>query len=214
MTEKVEILTFASGPLATNAYLIVCLETKKVAIVDPAPQVAERLIQVIEQRGFTPTCIILTHTHWDHIADVDPLADHFALPVFVHEEDAYNLISPGSDRIPSWLEIKPRVPDRLLKEGDSIPIGNTMWQVIHTPGHSPGCICLYNAEEKLLLSGDTLFKSSIGNLSFGTSDPARMWPSLKKLAQLPPETKVFPGHGDSTTIGKESWLDHAEDVFG
>lgn len=210
----IQILAFPSGPLATNAYVVICKETQNCAIIDPAPGIGKPFIQLIEQKKLIPTKIILTHSHWDHIADVKILADHFSLPVLVHKEDAYNLISPGSDGLGCRMSIEPRMPDQLLSDGDTIAIGTATWQVIHTPGHSPGSICLFCPEEKMLLSGDTLFKSSIGNLSFSSSCPARMWPSLKKLSLLPPETIVYPGHGPTTTIGKESFLDHAEDVFG
>ena len=211
---SVQILTFPSGPLATNAYLIICKKSQECAIVDPAPEIGRPFIQLIEQKKLIPTKIILTHSHWDHIADVKIIASHFSLPVLVHKEDAYNLISPGSDGIGMRLHIEPTLPDQLLSDGDIIAVGKTIWQVIHTPGHSPGSICLFCPEEKILLSGDTLFKNSIGNLSFSSSCKERMWPSLKKLSLLPSETIVYPGHGPTTTIGKESFLDHAEEVFG
>jgi hydroxyacylglutathione hydrolase len=206
------ILPFPSGPLATNAYLV--LSAGKAAIIDPAPGCTKKVIKTIEERKLTPDCIICTHSHWDHIAEVASLAFHYSIPVMIHAKDAYNLMEPGSDKMPGWVQVAAHVPDRLLHEGDKITIGESSWQVIHTPGHTPGGICLYCEQEKVLLSGDTLFKRSIGNISFPTSNAEDMWQSLKKLALLPKETKVFPGHGEPTTIGAESWLDHAEQVFG
>ncbi|MFN4173726.1 MAG: MBL fold metallo-hydrolase, partial [Parachlamydiaceae bacterium] len=86
--------------------------------------------------------------------------------------------------------------------------------VIDLPGHTPGGVGFYDPKRGLLFSGDTLFQNTIGNLSFPTARPELMWKSLKKLAKLPPETIVMPGHGPSTTIAKERWLDKAEDYFG
>ena len=116
--------------------------------------------------------------------------------------------------MPCWIDIEGIVPTHLMDEGDTIAVGDLHFKVIHTPGHTPGGVCFYCPEEKILISGDTLFKGTIGNLSFSTGRPALMWPSLKKLALLPPETQVFPGHGEKTTIGNEKWLARAEEMFG
>ena len=132
----------------------------------------------------------------------------------MHPLDAANLQEPGSDRLPSWLNIEGVKPDGFLNEGDVVAVGNMQFHVIHTPGHSPGGICLYCKEQDVLFSGDTLFRGSIGNLSLPTSQPKLMWNSLDKLAKLPPSTKVYPGHGPATTIGKESWLPEAQQRFG
>ena len=141
------------------------------------------------------------------------LKKKYNIPVYVHAFDANNLEKPGSDGLPSWLSIEGVIPEHLIKEGDVIHVGNLAFEVIETPGHSPGSLCFYNKEEKVLFSGDTLFKGSIGNLSFPTSRPHLMQSSLSKLAKLPADTRVFPGHGPSTTIGKESWLERAEELF-
>src|SRR6185295_17653201 len=133
----------------------------------------------IQEKALQPTHIILTHSHWDHFADCAKCYRAWKLPILVHEEDAPNLIHPGSDGIPTPYWIEGCVPSQLLHDGDKIMIGNSHWKVIHTPGHSPGGICLYCPEEHILLAGDTLFKGSIGRLSFSSSQPERMWPSLK-----------------------------------
>jgi glyoxylase-like metal-dependent hydrolase (beta-lactamase superfamily II) len=100
-----------------------------------------------------------------------------------------------------------------LEDGQVLAVGEFQIEVIHTPGHTPGGVCFYLKEQKILFSGDTLFQGTIGNLSFPTARPARMWDSLKRLAALPKETRVYPGHGDPTTIGKEQWIANAEDRF-
>lgn len=207
------VFTFASGPFDTNAYIAACPETKEAVIIDPAPDSAKKLEECIAQKGLIPTEIVLTHSHWDHIADVSPLKKKYAVPVSIHAEDAPNLKNPGSDGLPCWLSFPGVVPDKLLKENDTIKVGKSSLKVIETPGHTPGGICLYSPDNGILFSGDTLFKGTIGNLSFATARPEKMWPSLAKLDALPKNTTVYPGHGPSTTIGAEHWLPQAREYF-
>lgn len=207
------ISTFPSGPFETNAYIVACQKTQRAAFIDPAPNSAQALIAHIDKHHYIPDKILLTHSHWDHIADTAELKKTYKIPVYIHALDAPNLMEPGSDRLPCWISIEGVTPDHYLDEGDTVAVGDLLFHVIHTPGHTPGGICLYCKEQGVLLSGDTLFRGSIGNLSFPTAQPNLMWQSLDKLAILPPETKVFPGHGSSTTIGKESWLPNAREYF-
>ncbi|MBS0655935.1 MAG: MBL fold metallo-hydrolase [Verrucomicrobia bacterium] len=209
-----KILTFPSGPYRTNCYVVVSMPTKEAAIIDPSPGSFARVEKVIEEQGLTPTQLILTHSHWDHIADASHFVQKWHLPVLIHPEDAKNLIQPGSDHIPYSVPIQGVLPSKLLNEGDSIMIGESKWTVLHTPGHSPGCICLWCEEEKTVISGDTLFKGTFGNPQLPTGEPARMLPSLKRLSLLPGDTVVYPGHGEATTIAQEKWLEQAETLFG
>lgn len=209
------IKALPSGPFATNAYIIGCPQTKQALIIDPGVESGVAIVSTLKKEGLTPIQIVLTHSHWDHIGDVALLKEQLHIPVAIHSLDAYNLIAPGSDNLPCWMNIRGATPDLLLAEGDSVTCGNLSFVVIHTPGHTPGGICLYNEKEKILISGDTLFKDSMGNISFPTAQPELMWTSLEKLAQLPSETQVFPGHGPSTTIEDEqSWLSRARERFG
>lgn len=200
------IQAFPSGPLATNAYIVACPQTRLAAIIDPAPESAPLIFDFCSKNNLKPEKILLTHSHWDHIADVAVIKNKYQIPVYIHEEDAYNLLEPGSDGLPCWIEIPPVQPDGFLKEGSVISVGNLHLQIIHTPGHTPGCVCLYSPNYNILISGDTLFKGSMGNLSLPTARPRLMPDSLKKLSTLPSETVVYPGHGPRTTIGNESWL--------
>lgn len=208
------IQAFPSGPLETNAYVVACPKTRHAIIVDPAPGSFAALGAFLTKRSLTPTAIWLTHSHWDHIVDTAALKAKYNIPVFIHPHDSANLEHPGADRLPCWIPIEGVTPDHLLNEGDRLSVGNLDFEVIHTPGHTPGGVCFYCPAEAVLISGDTLFKGTIGNLSFSTGRPHLMWPSLDKLAKLPPETVVFPGHGPSTKIGEETWLPNAREIFG
>ena len=190
---------FPSGPFQTNAILIGCTETKKGAVIDPSLDSAGPILQMAAKHGLTLEKILLTHSHWDHFAD----AHKFNLPIYIHPLDAHNLEKPGSDGLPFPIPIHPVKATHFLKEGEIVSVGNLKLEVIHTPGHSPGGVCFYLREQKLLIAGDTLFKGGIGNLSLPTAQSELMWQSLAKLAKLPPETRVISGHGPETTIGNE-----------
>ena len=206
--------TFPSGPFATNAYVAACPETREAALIDPAPNSFKKLTAYLAEQQLCPKIILLTHSHWDHIADAAPLKKQFQIPIYVHAEDAPNLRHPGADELPYWIKIEGVEPDRLVEEGDVFKIGTVRFEVLHTPGHTPGGVCYYCPDEHVLFSGDTLFKGTIGNLSFPTSRPELMWPSLTRLSKLPPKTLVYPGHGERTTIGLERWLSNAKQIFG
>jgi len=204
---------FETGPFATNVYVLGCEKTKEAAIIDPSFESLPQIKSLLESLSLKPTKIIITHSHLDHIADAAYVKEAFQIPLYIHPLDKGNLMKPGSDGLPCFYSIKGVEPSDFLEEGDKITIGEIEGAVIHTPGHTPGGICLYFPKEEVLISGDTLFKGSIGNLSFPTAEPEKMWVSLEKLAKLPPQTRVFPGHGPSTTIGKEDWLKDAKNIF-
>jgi hydroxyacylglutathione hydrolase len=207
------IKVFTSGPAETNTILIGCSATRQAAIVDVPLGSARLLTQALEKDSLAPQMILLTHSHWDHLADAAKLKKLLNIPIYVHAEDAGNLEKPGSDRLPLFFPIEGVKPESFLTDGQIIPLGELKIEVIQTPGHTPGGVCFWLRKEKILISGDTLFQGTIGNLSFPTARPALMWKSLKKLAELPPETWVIPGHGPETTIEAESWIKHAQEKF-
>lgn len=204
---------FPSGPIETNAYLLACEDTKKAWVIDAPLNSTEEIYAEAALNGFTIEKIILTHSHWDHIADIAELKKRFSVEVLVHKEEAGNVESPGSDGLPAYFEIEGVKPAALLEGKEVLSLGNLKAEVIHTPGHSPGGICLYFPDEKILISGDTLFRGCMGRVDLPTSEPERMWESLRVLSKLPPHTKVYPGHGGSTTIGAESWMKEAQKQF-
>lgn len=210
--------TLSTGPCATNCYLVACASTSEAVVIDPAPGSLQWIQKQLEKEKWQLKAIWLTHSHWDHFADAHALQQQFdkdksPLPLLVHRLDAENVLEPGSDRLPLFIPISPARVDRRFEGGDTLALGTLSFEVLHTPGHSPGCVCFYEPKQGVLFSGDTFFRGTIGNLSFPTSSSENMWRSLTRLAKLPPDTKVYPGHGPSTTIGAENWLSDAERRF-
>lgn len=203
-----------SGPCATNCYLVACASTGKAVVIDPSPGSYAWIQRQLEKEKWQLQGIWLTHSHWDHFADAhllqkkDPL-----MPLAVHRLDAENVLHPGVDGLPLYIPMLPARVDRLLEDGDRLGLGELSFQVLHTPGHSLGGVCFYEPTQGVLFAGDTFFKGTIGNLTFPTSCADLMWASLKRLAGLPADTKVYSGHGPATTIGAESWLSDAKRRF-
>jgi hydroxyacylglutathione hydrolase len=175
-------------------------------VIDPAFGSTEAIFREATKQDLHIEKILLTHSHWDHIADVHLLKAKTGAPIYIHPLDAPNLEEPGRDRVPSILSIPGVKPDFLLHEGDVIHVGHLKIEVIHCPGHTPGGVSYYIPSEKTLISGDTLFKGAMGSLSLPTSEPKKMGPTLKKLGHLPKDVRVIPGHGPDTTIEDEHWI--------
>lgn len=205
---------FSSGPFSTNTILLGCSSTKKAVVFDAPADSSQKILNRIKHHSLHVEKILLTHSHWDHIVDVAALKEALHVPVLIHEADKENLEHPGRDGLPLFFSIEGVKPDGYVQDGQVFTIGKLKIKVIHTPGHTPGSVCYYLEEEKILISGDTLFRGTIGRLNFPTSRPELMWHSLKKLAALPTDTKVIPGHGETTTIGAESWIAEAQKRFG
>lgn len=202
-----KILSFPTGPCATNMYIIYSEDTHHAVIIDPGAKNFEIVLQTIEEHSLKPVAIWLTHSHWDHIVDAAKIQRELSLPLYIHEEDKSNLENPGSDGVPMAVPaFEGALPDYLIKDGDLLKVGKNSFKGIHTPGG----VCFYCEKEKVLFSRDTFYRGLIGSLSLPTSQAERMWRSLNKIAKLPPDTLVYPGHGPSTTIKDESWLANAK----
>jgi hydroxyacylglutathione hydrolase len=186
------------GPFASNCYIVGDETTHEGMIIDPGAQ-AGQILKKVKEHGLDIKMIVLTHTHPDHIGAVKAVKDATKALVMVHEDDAYGLQSPSPMAGP---QSQPGKPDRLLKSGDSLKIGNLSFLVLHTPGHSPGGICLFGGG--VVFSGDTLFQGSIGRSDFPGGSQTQLLNSIHtKLMILPDNTPVYPGHGPDTTIAYE-----------
>jgi glyoxylase-like metal-dependent hydrolase (beta-lactamase superfamily II) len=198
--------TFAGGPLDTNAYLVFDDDSKQILIVDAPFDVDEALKDGVGQLGGEVVLVVLTHAHWDHIGTTNLLHNEFSAPVAAHPLQKSRLADPGSAAMQLPVEIPAVYPDRWLNEGDRVPLGSHEFVVMFLPGHDPGHIALYSEPDRLLLSGDVLFPNGHGRIDIPGASEAEMAASLIRLAALPGDVTVYPGHGQPTTIGAETWL--------
>jgi len=202
---------FICGPLENNTYVLICKQTKKAAVIDPSFGSYDKIMTYSDEKYLLDK-ILLTHAHWDHIADVKLVKEKFKALICIHKSDSNILESPQV--IPGFsFVIQGIKPDILLEDNQTINVGNLKILTIHTPGHTPGSSCFYIKKEKALFSGDTLFKGSFGRVDFPLSNPKDMIQSLKKLSKLSKDVSVYPGHGSETKIGKENWMENVEEFI-
>ncbi len=194
------------GPLDNNVLLVADRTAGAAMVVDPALGATAPVLEAARDLGVEIVLIVNTHGHWDHVADNAPLAQATGAPIAIHTADAARLARPKGELGPLPWDIPPSHADRTLTEGDTVQVGAITFTVLHTPGHTPGGICLYSDVWSLLISGDTLFAGSYGRYDLPGGDPGALQASLVRLAELPAATQVYPGHGGTTTIGAESWL--------
>lgn len=200
-----QVKTLELGQLQTNCYLVWCPKTLETIIIDPADE-ADYISQEIINFKLKPKYIVLTHGHFDHCLGVLELKLNFNIPILLHQKDL-SLYQQTQKSAQYWLkrQVDPvPPPDKFIKQNDQIKYGNKALSVIETPGHTPGSICLISVNpggsHPVLFSGDTLFKNGIGRTDFSYSNSQDMQKSLQKLFKLPPNTKVYPGHGPTTTL--------------
>lgn len=201
-----EILHGSFGPVETNSYLILDPQSLLAVWIDPSAGSRALLDQL--PPSYSLQSILLTHSHWDHICDIGHCPQANSCSVYVHSLDSGNVKSPGSDGL-KWPQSIPKPLDctiQTLKEGDTWTLGNNLFTVLHTPGHSPGSCCFYCQRDNLLISGDTLFAFGYGRVDLPGSEPATMLASLKRLSQLSPDTKILAGHGQRGLLKEMSWL--------
>ncbi|QBG46207.1 MBL fold metallo-hydrolase [Verrucomicrobia bacterium S94] len=195
-------------PIPTGAYQEMCYliwnAENKTLIFDPGFD-AEYILQCLEKHRLEVAAYVLTHTHYDHINALADLYDRHPAPIYVHSKDwawAFDDRNQGAPYYP-----KPRKPEtddiHWLEGSSDHTIADLHFQCLETPGHTPGGCCLLFPESRIMLTGDTLFKGSCGRTDLPGGNPKQMKDSLKKLKQLPDEIQIFPGHGDSSTIGHE-----------
>jgi hydroxyacylglutathione hydrolase len=192
------------GLVATNGYLVADETSSQAAIVDSPHNTIAPLLSIARHNHWNIIYLLFTHGHWDHIGDHRLVTDaHPAAKVLIHALDEPKLIHPISIFMPLPYRIEARKADGYLEDRQIINIGKLQFQVLHTPGHSPGHVVFHCASENLLLAGDLLFAGSVGRTDLPDSDPDAMTRSLKRISTLPDQTAVHSGHGPATTIGAE-----------
>ena len=185
-----KIYTLPLGQLETNCYLVADGDGVA-AVIDPAAA-PERILQTARDSGLTIQAILLTHGHFDHVGAVAGLTQALRCPVWMHESEL---------TLPEYLTDGPLYYTDGYGEGDTVTAGKLNFSVLHTPGHTPGSVCLRC--EDALFSGDTLFAGSCGRTDFSGGSGSEMCRSLRRLAQLPGDLAVYPGHGEATTLERE-----------
>ena len=201
-----ELLSRVVGPLATNVYVLADERSREAIAIDTAIPSLGFIRDELAARNWTIELIVSTHGHWDHIGDNASVADLTGARIAVHPLDSARLSHP--DRGGAPFEIPPSVPAVDLAEGGVIHFGEIRLDVLHTPGHTEGSVCLLAADSGTLFSGDTLFASGWGRVDLPGGSADQMVASLSRLAGLEDRLRVLPGHGSATTIGRErSWLE-------
>jgi hydroxyacylglutathione hydrolase len=196
--------TFPVGPLRCNCTILGDEVTHEAIVVDPGDNIPE-ILSRLQKHGLTLRQIVVTHAHIDHVGGAAQLRKSTGAPVLMNQQDLELL--GMMEMQAGWLGVPtPQVapPDASAEDGLAIGLATLPAQVLHTPGHTPGSICLLFPDHHLLLAGDTLFAGSIGRTDLPGGDGERILRSLReRLLVLPDSTRVLPGHGPETTIGEE-----------
>lgn len=199
------IVRLPIGLLNANCYLVYdegSGTTRNAAVIDPGGEIAP-LLNEISHRDMNPLYILNTHGHFDHIAGIAQLKTIFPIPTGMHPADCVLMAAGGGARAFGISIISPPLPELLLDDGLILQVGSLQLRVIHTPGHTPGSICLYCPQEKSLFTGDTLFAGSVGRTDLPGGSMSQLWTSLMRLLTLPLETQILPGHGTESTLENE-----------
>lgn len=199
---------FALNPMGTNTYVIAA-PSGDAYIVDPCATDMAPMVAYIQDHALRVKAIVNTHCHFDHVLGNEAMRTLYRVPLWLHRLELTNL-KESPQRAQKWLgiQVETRDPDAFIEDGDVLELGQgtdaVRLQILLTPGHSPGGICLYDRRAGILFSGDTLFAGTVGRTDLPGSDPEALMVSLReKLWPLPDETVVYPGHEDDTTIAEE-----------
>jgi hydroxyacylglutathione hydrolase len=195
------IKKFVVGPLESNCFLVIEESSKECFITDPGDE-PDRIVDFINENKLKVKYLICTHAHFDHVAAVPELQKETGAKIVIHKSDL-PIYENSEEHAALWgFEIDPLPrPDIFISDGDKIDIGNMHFEILHTPGHSPGGICIYG--EGIVITGDTLFAGAVGRTDLPGGDILKLKASFQRLMSLPSEIRVLPGHGPETTIGRE-----------
>ena len=201
-TPPLRVFVMEVGPLAENTYIVEHVASRQAAVVDPGDE-GEEILDRLAERGITLEKILLTHGHFDHVGAVRTLKERTGAKIHIHADDAGRMRTAGRQGGMFGLHVEdPPAPDVLLREGDRVALGDQGFQVLHTPGHTPGHVTFLSGE--MAFVGDLIFAGSIGRTDLpGGSFDDLIRAVREKIFVLPDRTVLFPGHGPATTVGEE-----------
>ncbi len=195
------------GPFGTVGYLVYDRDGGCGVIIDAPVLTTKRFVEAISQHKLNLLYIINTHGHWDQTADNASLVKTTGATLCVHPWDMTRLAHPELTYVEKPpFPLSPSTAERYLHDEEAIEVGNLKLQVLHTPGHSPGSVCLLAREANVLFTGDTLRRGEVGRTDLPGGNAEQLTRSLLRLASLPDKTTVFPGRGPATTLREERWL--------
>ncbi len=205
MQSDLGILPVEAGPVATVGYLVFDKNAGKAAVVDVPHGSADMFVQLAAEQGVTIDAIWLTHSHWDHTADAAELVRQTGAGVNIHRADEYRLFDPMKHSIwPLPFSIEPVLATGYFHDGDTVTLGKWAFEILHTPGHTEGGVCMVDKERGIALVGDTLFAGSIGRTDLPGGDTDTLLDSIhNRLLLLDDDIAILPGHGPASTIGTE-----------
>jgi len=190
------------GQLEVNCYVVYDEVSLKAVVIDPGDEF-EKISSVIDNYGLSPEYIIFTHAHYDHVCATRELKDKYGVRIVMHKDEK-SVCEMTKNQCVIWGYEADDFPlvDLEVSDGDRISAAGTSFGILHTPGHTPGGICIY--VENTVFTGDTLFRDSVGRTDLPGGNTEKLILSLNRLMQLPADTRVLCGHGDETTVGRES----------
>lgn len=200
------IKSFTFNPFQTNSF--VCSVGRLAVIIDPASasdSEHQQVLEYVRAHDLQVERILLTHAHIDHVFGLKSLCEALDVPFWMHRADLPLLEHAREQAQLFGVSVdRPPAPGGFLEDGDSVKLGANRWQVLHTPGHSPGSVSFYDSAEQAVFAGDVLFAGSVGRTDLWQgSMPTLMWSIFQKLVPLGEEVQVYPGHGPATSIGAE-----------
>lgn len=199
------ILMDSGGLAMTNCFLVADEVAKEAVIFDAPDHTVDRLLDEAEKNGWKVVGLWLTHGHFDHLADHPAVTRRFAdAKVVIHRLEEKKLQQPNTPALfPLPFTIPGRSADVLVEDGQKLNVGGIAFEVIHTPGHSPGHVVYHCPTEKIAVGGDLIIMGAVGRTDFPDADPVTMNDSIRRVMKLPGDTKLLPGHGEISTLDEE-----------
>ena len=198
------VLMNTGGIATTNCYLVADEDSKQAVLFDAPNDTAGAILDEAKRRGWDVMGLWLTHGHFDHLADHPEVTARFPdAKVLIHRLDEPKLLHPNSTIFALPFTIEPRRPDGYLEDGQSLSIGGLAVKVIHTPGHAPGHVMFYFPDQGMLIGGDLIIGGAVGRTDLPDSDPAALYDSIRRVMELPADTRLLPGHGQPGTLRHE-----------